>query len=93
MGTPLYMAPESLKKSYYSCKSDIYSMGILLYEMLTGHTPNEAQTQKELLDNITREVSLPKPVRNPCLSQFVSRACLISEAKRMGKDELMGFSF
>ena len=93
VGTPLYMAPESLRKSYYSYKSDIYSLGILLYEMLTGRTPNEAETEKELLDNISREVVLPRAVRNPRLAEFVSRACLISEAKRMGKDELMGFEF
>lgn len=40
VGTPLYMAPESLKKSYYSYKSDLFSIGIVLYEMLVGHTPH-----------------------------------------------------
>jgi len=36
VGTPLYMAPESLKKSYYSYKSDFFSIGIVFYEMLVG---------------------------------------------------------
>lgn len=39
VGTPLYMAPESLKKSYYSYKSDLFSIGIVMYEMLVGQTP------------------------------------------------------
>jgi serine/threonine-protein kinase ULK/ATG1 len=39
VGTPLYMAPESLKKSYYSAKTDIFSFGVTLFEMLEGHTP------------------------------------------------------
>ena len=40
VGTPLYMAPESLKKSYYSYKSDLFSICIVLYEMLVGQTPH-----------------------------------------------------
>ena len=40
VGTPLYMAPESLKKNYYSSKSDLYSLGIVVLEMLVGRTPH-----------------------------------------------------
>lgn len=40
VGTPLYMAPESLKKNYYSYKSDVYAVGIVLFEMLVGRTPH-----------------------------------------------------
>ena len=46
VGTPLYMAPESFKKSYYSFKTDIYSIGVVLYEMLVGSTPNEAESEQ-----------------------------------------------
>lgn len=31
VGTPLYMAPESLRKNYYSSKSDLYSFGIVVF--------------------------------------------------------------
>lgn len=38
-GSPLYMAPELLKHQKYNTKSDIWSIGILLYEMIYGNTP------------------------------------------------------
>jgi serine/threonine protein kinase len=44
VGTPLYMAPESLRKNCYSLKSDIYALGIVLYEMLVGRTPHEVDS-------------------------------------------------
>jgi serine/threonine protein kinase len=40
IGTPLYMAPELLKGKSYDNRSDIWSLGILWYEMLTGKTPH-----------------------------------------------------
>lgn len=49
VGTPLYMAPETHRKNYYSFRTDIFSMGVLLHEMLLGRTPWEANNEKELL--------------------------------------------
>lgn len=44
VGTPLYMAPESLRRNYYSFKSDLYALGVVMFEMLTGQTPHEAHS-------------------------------------------------
>lgn len=43
------MSPESLKKSYYSPKTDIFALGIILYEMVEGRTPWESRNEKDLL--------------------------------------------
>jgi serine/threonine protein kinase len=43
VGSPLYMAPESLKKNDYSFKSDIWALGIIFYEMLFNDTPWRAK--------------------------------------------------
>lgn len=49
-GSPLYMAPEILKDRKYSSESDIWSLGVLLYELLTKEHPYYCDTKKELWD-------------------------------------------
>jgi serine/threonine protein kinase len=88
VGTPLYMAPESLKKNCYSAKSDIYALGIVLFEMLVGRTPHEVDSEKELEERMGAEIALPRTVKSSKAVEFVSRACQTSEAKRMGREEL-----
>lgn len=39
VGTPSYMAPEMIKSSHYTSSADIYSLGIVMYEMVTGQKP------------------------------------------------------
>lgn len=52
LGTPYYLAPELWKRQKYSKKADGWSMGVLLYEMMTLKKPFTAQTMRGLMDNI-----------------------------------------
>jgi serine/threonine-protein kinase len=49
-GTPAYMSPEQLKGAGVTAKSDIYALGLVLYELFTGKRPFEASSMQQLLD-------------------------------------------
>ena len=63
-GTPLYMAPEqaSFNALDVDTRADIYSLGVILYELLTGSTPIRRETmQKAALDEILRVIREDEP--------------------------------
>lgn len=49
LGTPHFIAPEIVRNEPFDFRSDIYSLGVCLYQMLTGKMPYEAETLKELV--------------------------------------------
>lgn len=59
IGTLEYMAPELLSGSTPSVTSDLYAMGVVMYELLTGKLPFEGHTEASLIHNIIHQKPLP----------------------------------
>ena len=77
-GTPLYLAPELLSGQEPTVRSDIYSLGVLLYHLLTGSYPVRAQNLRDLrLAHERRErtdVRTARPDIAPKLARIIERA-------------------
>ena len=56
-GTPINMAPEVLNRAMYNYKADVWSLGTILYELLTGKSPFKGAQNKEELKQQHRAVA------------------------------------
>ena len=64
-GSPLYMAPEIIMKKKYTPKSDLWSLGVIFFELLTGKPPFYAKNMIELIQKIKKDpVKLPTEFEN-----------------------------
>jgi serine/threonine-protein kinase PpkA len=66
-GSPYYMSPEQAQGLELDARSDLYSLGVLFYEMLTGSKPYLGATAIEVLQ---QHVSSPVPELPPELAQY-----------------------
>jgi eukaryotic-like serine/threonine-protein kinase len=78
MGTPSYMSPEQVKGRAVDGRSDIFSLGVMLYEMITGEKPFPGQNITTVIYKIVNEDPVPPkqvdPSIHPGISAVVMRA-------------------
>ena len=86
VGSPAYMSPEQVKETRLTHQTDIYSLGVVLYKLLTGKLPFEASNNHSMIYNIINIEPLPPSTFRPeipaQMDAIVRRAMAKDTARR-----------
>jgi len=81
-GTPSYMSPEALRGDRSNPRSDVWSLGIVLYEMATGHRPYDGPTPFQLAARVLSDAPVEVPPSMAPQLAVVIKRCLAKQPER-----------
>lgn len=86
LGTPSYMSPEQLAGKKVDGRSDLFSLGVMFYQMLTGSLPFKAESMASLMFKITNEEAPDITLLNPdipdCLVEIINKTLVKNADQR-----------
>ncbi|CAN6320542.1 unnamed protein product [Urochloa humidicola] len=95
-GSPLYMAPEVMQAQKYDAKADLWSVGVILYQLVTGIPPFNGDNQIQLLKNIlrSREIQFPSDcdLSHGCID-LCRKLLRLNSVERLTVDEFVHHPF
>ena len=82
IGTPYYMAPEQIHGAEVDARTDVYAMGVLLYELLTGKRPFEGKSVAAVVHAILNTAVVPPRKLNAAVPPAIEACCLRALARK-----------
>jgi serine/threonine-protein kinase len=82
LGTPHYMSPEQALGREVDARTDIFSLGVVLYELVTGQRPFLGKTVGETINNVVNHAPAPLGLENPVFTPALDRIifkCLVKD--------------
>jgi serine/threonine protein kinase/Tfp pilus assembly protein PilF len=86
MGTAMYMSPEQASGSALDARTDIFSLGVVVYELVAGRLPFEGSTSREMIASLLNERE-PQPLARYSSEVPVELERIVSKALRKNRDE------
>ena len=82
IGSPYYMSPEQLEQLPLTHHSDMYCLGVVLYELLTGQRPFQAESLQMLMQKIIHQDAVPPSTLRPSLPKEIDSVVLRAMGKK-----------
>lgn len=96
LGTPTYMSPEQTSGAQVTGSSDLFSLGVTLYELLSGEVPFRGKSVAELMTAINNKTPTPasllRPGLSPIVDGFLEKALAKQPENRFASGEDMAFA-
>ncbi len=83
LGSPKYMSPEQVMGQKLDLRSDIFSLGVMLYELLTGNTPFNGENISAIMYQTVNTVPPPPSALNPAVPQMLDLIVAKAMAKKL----------
>lgn len=82
VGTPTYMAPEQIRAKKIDSRTDIYSLGVMMYELFTGHPPYKGEDHMATLFQHIEGKAVPAKEKNPKIPDMLNDIIMKAMAKK-----------